>query len=634
MPGTKIINVQKNDSFDEVFDAFKTTEAKEVIFIFPRGTVFGKDTGHFDTIKQEAEASGKLVNVMTTDPVIAHVAAQYGLGILQNPAPRRRAVAAVAPAPSPIPPLMPEPEPEPAPEPELPHETENSSSAFLEAQQAFAPERNNIYADLAVARKPVSRKEVIPPAPSATRKVKDIMPAPADFSMEVESTPEEEVPLPVSRASVIPRPASPASPPMRMAPINAPQASVQPQVDIETMWKEEEQRVDPNGDQGEKPARKKIFGNISKKFIFIPVVAAVLVLGAILYVTVGKAKITVVPKSQDIDLTLKITTSADIDEIDADANKIPGQSFSIEKTASGSYPTSSEKEVAQKASGTITISNTSGASQRLVATTRFESKGGLIFRIPETITVPAGNTAKPGTISTTVYADRAGKEYNIAATTFTIPGFKDTPHYAEFSAVSKTAMTGGAVGTAKVVSEGDYTKAKTELSASAKDQVAEALKEQTGSLKVIEDAAITVLDPKSNGKVGEAADPLTMGVTAVAKVTAFQEADVLDLVTRYISKNGDLELVRDGLEVTYTVVNSDPAAKTLTFEVQVKGRAAAKLNRDKILKDVQGMNGSALQSYFHSQDNVETAKILFSPFWVTKVPGDPKKVELIIDIKG
>lgn len=410
-------------------------------------------------------------------------------------------------------------EPPAAPEPEAPAMPVEDidtphAAAYAVAQEAFAPQDNNIYADLAVARKPKAALA------RPSKPVKDIVTSEDEQQLEVTEEDSEHTELPISRTSVIPRKAE--------------------QVDIEKLWAEEEHRQDPDHTDDEEPKKRRF--SMSKKWIFIPVIAALVILGVIVYATIGSAKITLNPKTQDIDLKLKITASATVDAIDTEFNKIPGQLFEIEKTASQSYPASSEKEVAQKASGTITISNTSNTSQRLVATTRFESKDGLIFRIPETIMVPAGTTATPGTISSTVYADRAGAEYNIAPTTFTIPGFKDTPRYTQFSAVSKTAMTGGAVGKAKVVSEEDYTKAKAELSASAREQVEQALQEQTGSLKVLNDATITVAEPEGNAKVGEASDTLQLSVKASAQVIAFQEEDVLDLVTRYISKNGDLEL--------------------------------------------------------------------------------------------
>ena len=90
MPGIKILNIQKNDTFDKVFDTFKETDAQEVIFIFPRGTVFAKNAGYLQSIGDEAKKIGKTISVMSADPVIEQLATSNGIKLLQNPAPRRR----------------------------------------------------------------------------------------------------------------------------------------------------------------------------------------------------------------------------------------------------------------------------------------------------------------------------------------------------------------------------------------------------------------------------------------------------------------------------------------------------------------------------------------------------------------
>lgn len=573
MPGTKILNVQKSDSVEEVLDAFTKAEADEVIFIFPRGTVFARDAVHFETIKGEAQRSGKLVNIMTSDPVIAHLASQQGLGLLQNPA---------------------------------------------------------LTAELAVARKktPFPRKPVenVAIAPSG-RKIRDIMTNDADQTLEVESGKEKDVkvpivkqeapppePLPVPEIVKTPTPVIP--PPASVPPLFSPASN-----DIERLWAEEEQRQNQAKTELA-PSEKKKW---NRHMFFIPIIAAVIILWGIVYATTGSAKIVVNPKTQDIDLKVKITASATAASTSFDFNRIPGQQFSVQKSASGTYPSTSEKEVAQKATGNVTIRSTSTASQRLVATTRLESKDGFLFRIPATITVPAN-----GSIMSMVYADRPGKEYNIGPTTFTVPGFKDTPHYEEFSATSSTAMHGGMIGTAKVVAEEEYVKATTELTAKAKQDVLQALKDQTGALKILEDSQITVGAPVSNAKAGEAADTLEMTVKATATVVAFREADVIDLIEHYISKNGELELRQKDLDISYTVLNADASAKMLVFEVHVMGKAAAKLDTGKILNDVRGMNAAAIRAYFQKMKEVDSARIVLAPFWITSVPKDPKKIHLDI----
>ncbi|MEK7616043.1 MAG: hypothetical protein AAB420_02435 [Patescibacteria group bacterium] len=581
MPGTKILNIQKNDSFDEVFDAFSRTDAQEVIFIFPKGTAFGRDASHFDAIKAEAEKSGKLISVMSADPNIIEQASANGMTILQAATPKKR---------------------DPA------------------------------VAELAATRR---KQQVIAVAPEdAGKRIRDIVSLENDRDVKIQEADEEEQDIEISRPPEIPEtvepPATPPPPPPAPIVRPVPAAPVSGNfTDIERLWEEEEKRQTPGVIGNSPKPRRKFFGSISKKFFIIPFVLAVLVLAATMYVTLGHAKVIITPRTQDVSFKLKITASATIQDVQAEFDKIPGQQFSIQKDVAGSYPSTSQKEVAQKATGKIRIYNTSKESQKLVATTRFATKEGLIFRIPATITVPAS-----GSIESVANADRPGKEYNIGPARFTIPGFEGTPRYDLFYAVSSEPMTGGLIGTAKVVSEQDYIKAQEELTTKAKQEAVLALKEQLGNFTTFEPYDITVGIPIVNAKAGEAADSLEMKIQASVSTIAFRPDDVLLLIQRYLDKNGNLELITKDLDVSHKLLSTDTTTKSVRFETTVKGRAAGKLDQQKILKEIPGMNETDLESYFKSIDEVFKAKIMLSPFWVSDVPKNPKKIELSIDISS
>lgn len=540
MPGTKILNVQRNDSFDEVFDAFKQSDAHEVIFIFPRGSAFGGNAGFFTAVQAETARTGKTVNFMTADPIIADLASAHGFGIL-SAAPRRKKVVAIPPE-------------------------------------------------------------------DAGKKIKDIVSAEDTRGLAVKDSEEKEEVLEISRTPLIPP-----------VPIAAPLPASAHIADIEKLWEEEEKRQNPESDQVVKKG-------ISKKFIFIPAGLSLVVLGIILYATLGSAKVIIKPNIEDIDFKLKATAATTVEDVQAEFNKIPGQRFTVQQEAKGSYPSSTQKEVVQQAQGKITIYNTSASAQRLVTTTRFETSEGLIFRIDKTISVPAS-----GSIEATVYADRSGKEYNIGPTRFTVPGFEGTPRYQQFYASSTAPMTGGIVGTAKVVSEQDFAKALEELTAKAKEATAQALKEQVGKLTYGEPLDVRVEAPTVNAKAGQAADTLEMSVRASLTVVAFRPEDLDKLIRGYLEKNGNLEPVEQGLVVESKFSAVDAASTSIQFETHVTGRAAAKIDKDKIMKDIQGMNEKALDAYFKSVAGVFSARISLWPFWVKRVPKNNDDIKLTID---
>ena len=105
----------------------------------------------------------------------------------------------------------------------------------------------------------------------------------------------------------------------------------------------------------------------------------------------------------------------------------------------------------QYASGKITVyNNYSSAPQKLIANTRFQTSDGKIYRIKGAISVPG-----MGVTEATVYADRAGEEYNIGPADFTIPGLKGGPRFEKVFAKSKSAMSGGTSGNVRIVKKED-----------------------------------------------------------------------------------------------------------------------------------------------------------------------------------
>lgn len=101
MTATKIINVIKDDSFDEIFDLFKETAAEEVIFILPKKSKALTSEAQFAQIKAEADQQGKKVSVMSSNSAVLAMARENQFEVLQQksaPAkPSRAKKAAVQP---------------------------------------------------------------------------------------------------------------------------------------------------------------------------------------------------------------------------------------------------------------------------------------------------------------------------------------------------------------------------------------------------------------------------------------------------------------------------------------------------------------------------------------------------------
>ncbi|HBT80602.1 MAG TPA: hypothetical protein DEB13_01520, partial [Candidatus Yanofskybacteria bacterium] len=68
MSSTKIINVLKDDKFEEILNLFKQASAKEVIFIVPKKAKAFSRPENFATLSQEANENGKSISLLSSNP--------------------------------------------------------------------------------------------------------------------------------------------------------------------------------------------------------------------------------------------------------------------------------------------------------------------------------------------------------------------------------------------------------------------------------------------------------------------------------------------------------------------------------------------------------------------------------------
>lgn len=583
MGSTKIIHVLKNDGFEEIFDLFRNTEASEVIFIFPKGSKLARQSQHFSAIKREADSSGKRVSIMTADPIVAQFASQNNLELLKTPESKKREATVLNYTPEPVVVLADNSDPE---------EQADENEDNVEPRVQLAAARTN--------NPPRTIKDIVGPEREIKRPIKIREERAKPFEVEIARGIQE------GRVTG----------------------------DITQVWTSRENETRQIFKPAQSIRRIKSSAIFRRSPLFF-VGGAVVVLFLILYATLGSAQITIKPRKQPLNFQIKASASNIATAINLDFNRVPGQHFGYKDEESGTFPTTGQKEVVQKAGGKITIYNKSASSQRLVATTRFKSPSGLIFRIPETISVPAatgsGINLKEGSIESLVYADKAGSDYNISPAIFTIPGFEGTPKFNDFYAKSTQSMTGGIIGPSKVVTEEDFAKAQETITAKLKEKVLRALKDQAGELKILDSTEIKLDPPVTNAKVGGAAETLQMTIKGVASTMAFRKSDALELVKSYVSQKGDLELLEKNLTINYLNPQNNADNSIMTFDIQATGQSATNIDQDKILKDILGMREDAIRNYFKNIKEIESARVTLSPFWVTSIPKDPGKVKLVIE---
>ncbi len=640
MGSTKIINVLKDDSFQEVFDLFKGSAADEVIFVLPkRSKAFGQEE-HFKLVSAEAKRSGKTVSLLSENPQVGRAAQEEGFTILSGPtrkphAPRIRTAVVTH---------------KPPPEDETVHEQED---AFEQ--------------DVVV---PSDEQVGLEPEPEEENEMEGmkIEEGESDIS-DIEEEPEQTAPASAETEEDAEFTEVPAEEPIATAVRTHPERGQAVSADIhndptrdaeinqlEQVWASERPSKSVWSDMVPKrtswwsslfrrsPSAPKVWNFSSprtfrrNRLYWTLGIALAVVLGSVVFVWAGSALVKVTPQEKDLDFKISVQASDAIATIDVAFGKLPGQLFTLERTVSQTFSATGHTEVAQKARGTIAVFNAYGtAPQMLIATTRFESPDGLIFRTLKTVIVPGtkveNGTIIPGQIDVEIIADKAGKNYNISPARFIVPAFKekgDAARYEKFYGQSTAPMIGGASGPATIITEADYTAAKEAVIKKLRDDITQTLASQASGLTIPDVSSSVVEKVTSDLSPDQTADVFTLTATGTLKTVGLKPDDVNILIAQYVDKSYDLVAKPDKVESSFADCAFKESKNSLECALLVHGVAYTKVDQEKIVSDLLGKPEQAIRDYLKSANGVGSATVILSPFWVRTIPRDPGRVHLEI----
>lgn len=560
---TKLLNIDKDDSIENVIDLLTSNEADTFMLVVPRGHKAFKNPNEISFLKEKSIELGKRINIMTSDKQILANLISLEIPYLEDKVSKSTKSRAIPPRPS----------------------------------------------DALLVASPKTRKPAKPAKGKKSSKpslaIEEIMPQPERYEIEIESGKEQEREIEIRK------------------------------------FMSEKTEEEPDLLQKAVARKKQIsFPKLNSRKIYISIgIVALLLLFLAGSSTLSKTKVTIKPQKLPLDLNLSVTAKEGLLGINSQDNAIPGKVIVAEKEVSGTFDSTGEKELNEKAKGTITVYNKfSSAPQTLVATTRFESPSGLVFRIPKTIAVPGakienGKTT-PGSIETEVIADKPGAEYNIEPSDFTIPGLKGSPKYDGFYAKSFSKMSGGAVGKTKFVTEDDFNKAKLTLESELKKEIETRLRQGfVGQEKILPESQTTeiFITPDSN-KAGDHGETFKLALKAKISTLAFDEKDIKTLAQYYYNDKIQKQTpLADTLDISYSNVVFRPEIKRLSFNAKIIGEAAYKIDDKKIAKEILGKKTAQVQDYFRGQDSIESARIVITPFWSSKITDNPSKIEVKIE---
>jgi len=318
------------------------------------------------------------------------------------------------------------------------------------------------------------------------------------------------------------------------------------------------------------------------------------------------------------------------------AGDLPYEIITAEVIASASVPAEGTEESNDAAQGTITVYNAQEKTQQLIKNTRFESPNGLIYRIHDSISVPAGTPSKPGELKVTVYADQGGEKYNIGPASFTIPGLKGSATFDLVYARSADAMAGGFSGIRPSVSsatkQGKYEALKPTLN----EQVTSALvAELPEGYVLIPGATWTTYEPQPDGT--GTSGTVTLQEKALASAVIFpKEALAKAIAYRALGPSYDGQPVTLTDESTLSLASMSgtaPVAGDQTFSFTLSGSTNILwiVNPEKVASAIAGKSRQSAQTVLTGFPEVARANIVLRPFWAGTYPADPKDIKVLVE---
>lgn len=314
------------------------------------------------------------------------------------------------------------------------------------------------------------------------------------------------------------------------------------------------------------------------------------------------------------------------------AGDLPYEIVSVEKTGSQMVTAERTESVTLPAQGTLIVSNEQTVSQKLIKNTRFETPGRLVFRIRESVTVPAAKNGVAGTVSAVVYADEAGEKYNIPASSFTLPGLAGSKQFSLVYAKSSQPMTGGFSGTRGVVSKSTADATHAALKSALTSELASALTVAIpAGYTNIKGSSFAVYEELSDAAGATGSVELRekgVMMAAIFPTEALAKTIAYKMVGVYSGQ--PVTLISDD-SLTLTSMSGKAPVQNDSFSFSLSGDASIvwKIDESKIAGAVAGKSLEAAQVVLSGFPEVDRALLVLRPFWKSTFPDDPASITVI-----
>lgn len=381
-----------------------------------------------------------------------------------------------------------------------------------------------------------------------------------------------------------------------------------------------------------------IDGNGQKRkrvIITVAIAVCILIFGFSINVFLGGATVTVHPKVRDTSIQAEFSAS-----VSPQVGELGYELLTLEASGEKQVTATGKENVSEKATGKLFVYNKSDSAQHFVASTRFETPEGLIYRAVTNIDIPPAKkdekgAVAPGSVVVDVASDGTGEQYNVSPTRFTVPGLKGGDLYESIYAESKAAFMGGFEGEKYIIDENELATAKQALHVELRDKLLGELKEKRPAGFVVYDNAITfAFDSLPATEYGDSL--ATIKEKARLQVPIFKEDQFAPFLAKKaipdytgdpVTLGNPYSLSFEYISATTTVSDIAPLS-VLDFKLTGDVRIIWKFDDAKLKADLVSLDKKEATSVFSKYPSISNAQAEIRPFWRTSFPKDSDEIEV------
>lgn len=344
-----------------------------------------------------------------------------------------------------------------------------------------------------------------------------------------------------------------------------------------------------------------------------------------------KAEVTLNLKQQSIPVSQEVTAVEGLPTVDTDQLQIPLRYVTKEGSRSETGRATGTGETGDRAKGKATIFNYLPNELDVKAGTQitYPTKQ-LQYVITSSVKIPSLKLAE-----VEIEAAGFGEKYNLSkgGKYFNYPGYNTT----DVSVSTGYEVAGGTSRETKVVAQGDIDGLKTELVNVLKQQLATDIDSliSASEVKLTSDISYNEAKVETNKKAGEEAESFDMTVTMQAKVAVIDKKHLEEVALKLVEQNSTIggELEVEELQDP-VIANVKQEGNKATFSISAAATVTAGITADDVKSQILGMNVSSAEAKLNDMENIEAAKLSYSPGYMPgflkKLPQDTEKIEVTI----